>query len=73
MSTKSVNLYDNLYADFASDAEPGAAGNLRRAGPEQLADVAKWLGFADQLGIANGSDVLEVGGGSAAPLCTWRA
>ena len=69
MSSGSVDLYDNVYADFASSAE----GAVRREtygedmGQSSWLTAPEWLGFADQLRIGTGSDVLEVGSGSGGP------
>ncbi len=65
----SVNLYDNVYADFASDAER----EVRHAtygedlGQSSWMTAREWLAFADQLGISHGTEVLEVGSGSGGP------
>jgi cyclopropane fatty-acyl-phospholipid synthase-like methyltransferase len=64
-----VNLYDNVYGDFASDAELVVR---REAFGEDLGQsswltAAEWLEFADLLGIGRNSDVLEVGSGSGGP------
>ena len=67
--SSSVNLYDNVYGDFASDAE---ASVRREAYGEDLGQSSwltapEWLHFADQLAIGADSDVLEVGSGSGGP------
>ncbi len=65
----SVNLYDNVYADFGSDAEAA----VRRAtygediGQSSWMTAAAWLRFADQLRVGPESHVLEVGSGSGGP------
>ena len=65
----SVNLYDNVYSDFASDAER----EVREAtygedlGQSSWMTAQEWLGFADQLGVSHGTEVLEVGSGSGGP------
>jgi SAM-dependent methyltransferase len=69
MSTSSVNLYDNVYADFGSDAERAVR---REAYGEDLGQsswltATEWLEFADLLGIGVDADVLEVGSGSGGP------
>jgi SAM-dependent methyltransferase len=69
MSTATVNLYDHAYGDFAGDAE---AAVRRETYGEDLGQTSwltapEWLGFADQLGIHAGCDVLEVGSGSGGP------
>jgi SAM-dependent methyltransferase len=65
----SVNLYDNVYSDFTSDVELAVR---REAWGEDLGQsswltAGEWLGFADQLGVGSGTDVLEVGSGSGGP------
>jgi cyclopropane fatty-acyl-phospholipid synthase-like methyltransferase len=65
----SVDLYDNVYGDFASDAEFAVR---REAYGEDLGQsswltATEWLGFADLLGIGRESEVLEVGSGSGGP------
>ena len=69
MSTNSVNLYDNVYADFASDAEFAVRQETygEDLGQSSWLTAREWLEFADQLGIAEGTDVLEVGSGSGGP------
>ena len=64
-----VNLYDNIYGDFASAAE---AAVRREAYGEDMGQSSwltsdEWLHFADQLRIDAGSNVLEVGSGSGGP------
>ena len=69
MSTNSVNLYDNVYADFAGDAEHAVRRETygEDLGQSSWLTAREWLEFADQLGIAAGTDVLEVGSGSGGP------
>jgi cyclopropane fatty-acyl-phospholipid synthase-like methyltransferase len=69
VSTDSINLYDNVYANFASDVELAVR---REAYGEDLGQsswltAGEWLAFADQLGVQAGSEVLEVGSGSGGP------
>jgi SAM-dependent methyltransferase len=69
MSTDSINLYDNVYSDFGSEVELAVR---REAYGEDLGQsswltAGEWLGFADQLGIGAGSEVLEIGSGSGGP------
>jgi SAM-dependent methyltransferase len=65
----SVNLYDNIYGDFASVAE----ATVRREtygedmGQSSWLTADEWLRFADQLGIDANTNVLEVGSGSGGP------
>ena len=69
MSTNPVNLYDNVYGDFASEAELAVRRETygEDLGQSSWLTSREWLEFADQLGIGNGSDVLEVGSGSGGP------
>jgi SAM-dependent methyltransferase len=69
VSTNSVNLYDNVYADFASDAELAVRRETygEDLGQSSWLTSLEWLKFADQLGIGGDSDVLEVGSGSGGP------
>ena len=69
MSTNSVDLYDNVYADFAGDAEHAVRRETygEDLGQSSWLTAREWLEFADQLGIAAGTDVLEVGSGSGGP------
>lgn len=65
----SVDLYDNVYADFESRAE---AEVRRRAFGEDIGQsswmtAAEWLRFADLAGVNADSRVLEVGSGSGGP------
>lgn len=69
MSADSINLYDNVYGDFASSAELAVR---REAYGEDLGQSSwltarEWLEFADQLGVVQGAHVLEVGSGSGGP------
>ena len=69
MSTQSVNLYDNVYGDFASSAELAVRRETygEDLGQSSWLTSREWLEFADQLGIGPGSEVLEVGSGSGGP------
>ena len=69
MSTGSVDLYDNVYADFASAAEAAVRRETygEDMGQSSWLTAPEWLRFADQLGIGASSDVLEVGSGSGGP------
>ena len=64
-----VDLYDNVYGDFASGAETA----VRRAafgediGQSSWLTAPDWLRFADQAGVTASSRVLEVGSGSGGP------
>lgn len=64
-----VDLYNHLYADFASAAE---AAVRREAFGEDMGQSSwitadEWLSFADHLRIGRGADVLEIGSGSGGP------
>jgi SAM-dependent methyltransferase len=67
--SNSVDLYDNIYGDFASGAEAA----VRQAafgddiGQSSWMTAAEWLRFADFVGVTAQSDVLEVGSGSGGP------
>jgi SAM-dependent methyltransferase len=65
----SVNLYDNVYADFASSAEAAVRQETygEDLGQSSWLTAREWLEFADQLGLGAGSEVLEVGSGSGGP------
>src|SRR5262245_45371579 len=64
-----VDLYDNVYSDFAGQAEAA----VRRAafgediGQSSWITADEWLRFADRAGVRASSDVLEVGSGSGGP------
>jgi cyclopropane fatty-acyl-phospholipid synthase-like methyltransferase len=67
--SNAVNLYDNVYGDFGSNAEAA----VRRAtygediGQSSWMTATAWLRFADQLQVRSESHVLEVGSGSGGP------
>ena len=67
MST--VNLYDNVYGDFASAAEAAVrqAAYGEDIGQSSWMTSAEWLGFAEQLRVTGESHVLEIGSGSGGP------
>ena len=67
MST--IDLYDNVYGDFASDAEAAVRRDTygEDIGQSSWMTAAAWLGFADQLRAGPESRVLEVGSGSGGP------
>lgn len=69
MSVNSVDLYNNVYADFAGDAEHAVRLETygEDLGQSSWLTAGEWLEFADQLGVTSGSDVLEVGSGSGGP------
>jgi SAM-dependent methyltransferase len=64
-----ADLYNNVYADFASDAEAA----VRRAafgddmGQSSWITAEEWLRCAGDAGVQGGSHVLEVGSGSGGP------
>ena len=64
-----VDLYDNVYGDFASRAE----ATVRRdafgedIGQSSWLTATEWLRFADQVQVRESSHVLEVGSGSGGP------
>ena len=69
MSDTPIDLYDNVYADFASTAEAAVRQETygEDLGQSSWLTASEWLGFADQLGVGAGSEVLEVGSGSGGP------
>jgi SAM-dependent methyltransferase len=73
MSNSSVDLYNNVYADFASDAEAAVrqATYGEDLGQSSWLTAQEWLEFADQLAVMPGAEVLEVGSGSGGPAVYW--
>lgn len=69
MSTNAINLYDNVYGDFASDVELAVRRETygEDLGQSSWLTAREWLEFADQLEVTDGTDVLEVGSGSGGP------
>jgi len=69
MSNSPIDLYDNVYGDFASSAEAAVRRETygEDLGQSSWLTGSEWLGFADQLGVGAGSEVLEVGSGSGGP------
>ena len=69
MSDTRVDLYDNVYGDFASAAEQAVRRETygEDLGQSSWLTAGEWLEFADQLGVGTGSEVLEVGSGSGGP------
>ena len=65
----SVDLYNNIYGDFASQAEAAVrdAAFGEDIGQSSWMTAADWLRFADLAGVGAGSRVLEVGSGSGGP------
>ena len=74
MPPASVNLYDNVYSDFAGDVEHAVRHETygEDLGQSSWLTADEWLRFADQLGIGAESNVLEVGSGSGGPA-VWLA
>jgi SAM-dependent methyltransferase len=64
-----VDLYNNIYADFASDAEAAVRRDAfgDDIGQSSWMTAADWLRFADAVGAGPASHVLEVGSGSGGP------
>jgi len=69
LADSSVNLYDHAYGDFASQAEAAVRRETygEDLGQSSWLTAREWLEFADQLGVGEGSEVLEVGSGSGGP------
>jgi cyclopropane fatty-acyl-phospholipid synthase-like methyltransferase len=69
MSKHTVNLYDNVYGDFASSAEIAVRQEAygEDLGQSSWLTADEWLAFADQLRLEPGSEALEVGSGSGGP------
>jgi SAM-dependent methyltransferase len=74
MSSSTVNLYDNVYADFGSAAEQAVRRETygEDLGQSSWLTAQEWGEFADALGIGSRTDVLEVGSGSGGPA-VWLA
>jgi SAM-dependent methyltransferase len=64
-----IDLYDNVYAHFASSAEAAVRQETygEDIGQSSWMTVQEWLSFADQLQVTVRSEVLEVGSGSGGP------
>lgn len=69
MPDRPVDLYDNVYADFASSAEAAVRRETygEDMGQSSWLTAREWLEFADRLAIGVDSEVLEVGSGSGGP------
>ena len=65
----SVDLYNNVYTDFASQAEAAVRHDAfgEDIGQSSWLTAAEWLRFADRTKVNEGSHVLEVGSGSGGP------
>jgi hypothetical protein len=66
---ETVDLYNNVYADFGSRAEAAVRREAFGAdiGQSSWLTAAEWLRFADQAQVTEHSRVLEVGSGSGGP------
>jgi SAM-dependent methyltransferase len=64
-----VDLYNNVYEDFASRAEAAVRQDAfgEDIGQSSWLTAAEWLRFADQAHVHEHSHVLEVGSGSGGP------
>src|SRR5262245_22277612 len=64
-----VDLYNNVYSGFGSDAEIAVRRQTygEDIGQSSWMTAREWLGFADQLAVTAASEVLEVGSGSGGP------
>jgi SAM-dependent methyltransferase len=64
-----VDLYNNVYGDFASRAEAAVRHEAfgEDIGQSSWLTAAEWLRFADQVQVGDHSHVLEVGSGSGGP------
>ena len=64
-----VDLYNNVYSGFGSDAEAAVRRETygEDIGQSSWMTANEWLSFADQLGVTASSAVLEVGSGSGGP------
>jgi SAM-dependent methyltransferase len=67
--SEAVDLYNNIYGDFASSAEAAVRHHAfgEDIGQSSWMTAAEWLGFADQAQVSGDSHVLEVGSGSGGP------
>jgi SAM-dependent methyltransferase len=64
-----VDLYDNVYGDYASRAETAVRRDafVEDIGQSSWITAADWLGYADLAQVGSTSHVLEVGSGSGGP------
>jgi cyclopropane fatty-acyl-phospholipid synthase-like methyltransferase len=67
--SETVDLYDNVYAHYGSQAEAAVRHQAfgEDIGQSSWLTAAEWLRFADLLQVGNGAHVLEVGSGSGGP------
>jgi SAM-dependent methyltransferase len=65
----SVDLYNHAYGDFTSTTEAAVrtATYGEDIGQTGWLTAEEWLGFADQVGVTAGTEVLEIGSGSGGP------
>src|SRR5215469_5892065 len=66
---KPVDLYNNVYSGFGSDAEAAVRRQTysEDIGQSSWMTASEWLGFADLLRVTDVAEVLEVGSGSGGP------
>ena len=66
---EAVNLYDNIYGDYESDAEAAVRRETygEDIGQSSWITATEWLRFADEVRVRADSNVLEVGSGSGGP------
>jgi SAM-dependent methyltransferase len=64
-----VDLYNNVYSGFTTDAEVAVRHQTygEDIGQSSWMTASEWLRSADQLGVTAASEVLEVGSGSGGP------
>jgi len=64
-----IDLYNNVYSGFGSDAEVAVRRQTygEDIGQSSWMTATEWLWFADQLEVTAASEVLEVGSGSGGP------
>jgi cyclopropane fatty-acyl-phospholipid synthase-like methyltransferase len=69
MSGNPVDLYNNVYGDFAGSAEAAVRQETygEDIGQSSWMTAQEWLAFADRLGVTPAAHVLEVGSGSGGP------
>ncbi|MGH7528499.1 MAG: SAM-dependent methyltransferase [Gemmatimonadales bacterium] len=69
MPDSPVDLYNNVYADFAGRAEAAVRQETygEDLGQSSWLTAREWLEFAEQLGVGASAEVLEVGSGSGGP------
>ena len=67
--TPSVDLYNHAYGEYTSAAETAVRRETydQDIGQTSWITASEWLHFADELGVREDSEVLEVGSGSGGP------